>query len=379
VAKKINVGIIGFGYIGKIHAQAYRSIPLSFPDAPVFADLKAIWRTALGRDESFIQSCGIEKQTTDLEEFFGLPLDLVDVCTPTGFHTEYVNAAVDHGKALYCEKPLGKDLVDAKVMHDSAEKAGIPTRVAFVMRFIPAIRQMKSILDAGKLGDVLNFRARLFHGSYLNPLRPMSWRLRFSQSGGGAFSDLGAHMLDLVRYLLGDVHSVRADMRTFIKERPTKAGSSEMEKVDVDDWTTCTFELENGVFGLVEAARTAPGVPEDTVFQVFCEKGSLLFSASNPGELMMYDLDQNKIIQGPFRDIPRETERPISKIWPSGKTSMGYYFDAHLACQYDFMQNIVVQQPSLPDFTSALKVQEILEAAYLSAADGGKRITLPLL
>jgi predicted dehydrogenase len=379
VTKKIKVGIIGLGYIGKIHAQAYRSIPLSFPDAPVTADLRALWRTSLGRDETFIQSCGFETQTTDLDEFFKAPLDLVDVCTPTGFHTEFVNAAVEHGKAIYCEKPLGKNLADAKRMYDSAKKAGIRTRVAFVMRFVPAIRQMKSIIDAEELGRVLNFRAQLFHGSYLNPLRPMSWRLRFSQSGGGAFSDLGAHMLDLVRYLLGDVCTVRADMRTFIKERPTKAGSSEMEKVDVDDWTTCTLELENGVFGLVEAARTAPGVADDTVFQVFCEKGSLLYSARNPEALTLFDLDKNKTIQGVFKDIPRENERSISEIWPSGKTSMGYFLNAHLACQYDFMQNLEKQQPSLPDFRSALKVQAILEAAYMSAASGGKKITLPLL
>lgn len=378
MAKKINIGIIGFGYIGKIHAQVYRSIPLSFPDAPVYADLKAVWRTSLGRDEAFIHSCGIDKQTTDLEEFFESPLDLVDVCTPTGFHAEFVNAALEHGKAVYCEKPLGKDLADAKAMHDAAKKAKVATRVAFVMRFIPAIRQMKSILDSGELGDVLNFRARLFHGSYLNPQRPMSWRLRFSQSGGGAFADLGAHMLDLVRYLLGDVSSVRADMRTFVKERPMKAGSSEMETVDVDDWATCTLEMENGAFGLVEAARTAPGVKESTIFQVFCEKGSLLFSANNPGAVTMYDLDQNKEIQGPFEDIPREDELPISEIWPSGKTSMGYLLDAHLACQYDFMQSIAAGKPSLPDFTSALKVQEILEAAYTSAADGGKKIILPM-
>lgn len=378
MAKKINVGVIGLGYIGKIHAQAYHSIPLPFPDASVTADLKAVWRTSLGRDEAFIHSCGFEKQTTDLVEFFEMPLDLVDVCTPTGFHTEYVNAAVEQGKAIYCEKPLGKDLADARAMHDSAKKAGVPTRVAFVMRFIPAIRQMKSIIDAGKLGRVLNFRARLFHGSYLNPLRPMSWRLRSAQSGGGAFSDLGAHLLDLVRYLLGDVRSVRADMRTFIKERPVKAGSSEMEKVDVDDWTTCTLELENGAFGLVEAARTAPGVPDDTVFQVFCEKGSLLFSANHPGALTMYDLESNKTIQGVFKDVPRKNEHHISEIWPSGKTSLGWFLDAHLACQYDFILSLAAGQPSLPDFTSALKVQEILEAAYSSAADGGKKINLPM-
>jgi len=228
------------------------------------------------------------------------------------------------------------------------------------------------------LGDVLNFRAHLFHSSYLNPQRPMSWRLRFSQSGGGAFSDLGAHLLDLVHYLMGDVHSVRADMRTFIQERPTHAGSYEMEKVDVDDWTTCTLELKNGVFGLIEAARTAPGVPDETAFHVFCRKGSLIYSSHHPEMLTIYDLRKNQKIQAPFEDIPRANERPISEVWPNAKTSLGYFLDAHLASQYDFMQSILADKPSSPDFSSAVKVQEMLEAAYLSAAEGGEKVGLPL-
>ena len=251
MASKINIGIVGLGYIGKTHAQAYQSIPFCFPSTPVIPDLKAVWRTSLGRDEAFIRECGFDRQTTNLNDFFETPLDLVDICTPTGMHTAYVEAAAKHGKAIYCEKPLGKDLADARAIQKMAEKAGVLTRVAFVMRFYPAIRQMKSIIDSGELGEVLNFRGHLFHGSYLNPSRPMSWRLRYEQSGGGAFADLGAHIIDLVQYLFGNVKSERADMRTFIKQRPIKAGSDQMEKVDVDDWATCTLELSNGVFGLV--------------------------------------------------------------------------------------------------------------------------------
>jgi predicted dehydrogenase len=121
LTKTINVGIIGLGYIGKVHAQAYRTIPLAFPDAPMNAHLKAVWRTSLGRDEAFIRSCGFETQTTDLEEFFNQPLDLVDICTPTGLHTEYVRRAAERGMAIYCEKPLGKDLADARLMTSYAD------------------------------------------------------------------------------------------------------------------------------------------------------------------------------------------------------------------------------------------------------------------
>lgn len=378
MADKLNVGIIGLGFIGKTHAKAYHSIPFCFSSAQVLADLKVLWRTSLGRDEAFIRHCGFDFQTTDLDEFFQVPVKLVDICTPTGMHTEYVKAAAERGKSIYCEKPLGKNLEDAWLMQKMAEKAGVLTRVAFVMRFYPAIRQMKSILDSGILGQVLNFRGHLFHGSYLNPLRPMSWRLRFEDAGGGAFSDLGAHILDLVLYLIGDVYSVRSDMRTFIKERPTKSGSDQMEKVSVDDWATCTLEMENGAFGLVEAARTAVGIPDNTTFQVFCRHGSLLFSSKSPEMLTVFDNRKNELIKSPFKDVPRENERDISKIWPSAKESLGFFMNAHLACQYDFMQNILDGRSSSPDFNDALKVQEVLEAAYISAAEGGKKIILPL-
>lgn len=378
VTDKLSVGIVGLGYIGKTHAQAYRSIPFCFPSASVTADLRAVWRTSLGRDEAFIRHCDIDSQTTNLDEFFHFPLDLVDICTPTGMHTEYVKAAAEHGIPIYCEKPLGKDLEDARAMVKMAEKAGVLTRVAFVMRFYPAVRHMKSILDSGELGEVLNFRGHLFHGSYLNALRPMSWRLRFKDAGGGAFSDLGAHILDLVLYLMGDVKRVRADMRTFIKERPTKPGSEQMEKVDVDDWATCFLEMANGAYGLVEAARTAVGVQDATTFQVFCRYGSLMFSSKSPDVVTVYDNRKNELIEGSIKDVPREDERDILKIYPSVKFSLGYFMNLHLACQYDFMQNIIEGKPSGPNFNDALKVQEVLEAAYLSVAEGGKQIVLPM-
>lgn len=376
MVQKLNVGIIGLGYIGKVHAQAYRSIPLAFPAALVLPELKAVWRTSLGRDEEFIRSCNFETITTDLDEFFRAPLDLIDVCTPTGMHTEFVTAAAQHGKAIYCEKPLGLHLADARQMSKLAENTGVPTRVAFVMRYIPAIGQMKSLLDSGELGEVLNFRAHMFHSSYLNPNRPMAWRLRKSQSGGGAFADLGAHLLDLVQYLLGNPCAIQAQMRTFIKQRPVKAGSSEMETVDVDDWVTCTLELDNGVLGQLEAARTAGGVPDETVFQVFCRKGSLFFNSNSPEMLSVYNLQQDKWVKGVFEESPQENERPISSLWPPSKVSMGYLLNAHLSCQYDFLQSIAAGKPCGPDFQSAVNVQQVLEAGYASASKSGRKIAL---
>ena len=160
---------------------------------------------------------------------------MVDVCSPNCLHLEHVEPALKAGMAVYCEKPLAATLADAQAMARLAEETGVLTQMAFALRFLPAIRQMKAMIDAGEIGEVFHFRARMFHGGYLDPDRPMSWRLRCAESGGGAFMDLGAHLVDLTRYLLGGVATVRAEMRTFICERCTIRGSDEREPVDVDD------------------------------------------------------------------------------------------------------------------------------------------------
>ena len=129
---------------------------------------------------------------------------------------------------------------------------------------------------------MLNFRSTIFHSSYLDPQRPMSWRLRWAESGGGAFADLGAHMVDMVTYLLGDAFRVGAKMRTFITERPETRGSNQMETVDVDDWAFCTMELKNGAIGHIEATRMAAGISDEITLQVFCRNGSLHSGCQQP-------------------------------------------------------------------------------------------------
>ncbi|MDX9864226.1 MAG: Gfo/Idh/MocA family oxidoreductase, partial [Anaerolineaceae bacterium] len=288
--KTLNVGLVGLGYIGKIHAIGYRDIALCFPQPQVTAHLKAALRTSLGRDQEFLRDLPVELETTSLEEFFSQDLHLVDVCSPSAMHTEYVLEAARRGIPVYCEKPLGKDLADARIMAEAAAQHNILTHMAFTQRYLPAVRQMKAALDSGEFGEVLNFRGSIFHSSYLDPRRPMSWRLRWAESGGGAFADLGAHMVDLVKYLLGDAARVGAKMRTFITERPVSRGSKQMETVDVDDWAFSTLELKNGAIGNIEATRMAAGVGSEIKLQIFCRKGSLHFDASNPHEIRIHDL-----------------------------------------------------------------------------------------
>jgi predicted dehydrogenase len=376
MAKPMNVGLIGLGYIGKTHAVAYRNIPLCFPQPSVVAKLAAVLRSRLDTEVEATQMFSLA--TTDMAEFYAQPLDLVDVCTPNYLHREHVQRALQSGLAVYCEKPLASTLEDARAMAKLAAQSGSLTQVAFVLRYVPAIRQMKALLDAGEIGDVFHFRARMYHGTYLDRNRPMSWRLRRAQSGGGAFMDLGAHLVDLTRYLLGNVVTVRAVMRTFVGERCSTPGSEQRESVDVDDWTQCVLELASGAVGVLEVTRMAAGAEDASEFEVLGSKGSLLYQARDPQSARLYDLKRQCSTSGALKVPAISGERPLEQVWPSPKYSQGAMTNAHLAAAFDFLLNVAEKRPSLADFGAGAAVQEVIDAAYTSVARDGELVRLPL-
>lgn len=378
MSKTLRVGIMGLGFIGRVHANAYHAIPLCFPAAPVTAQVAAVLRSHPGSDE-FTRQAGFDLVTTDMDEFLSAPLDMVDICTPNDLHEPEALAAIERGIPVYCEKPLARSLDEARRMAAAAQQHGVMTHTAFVMRYLPAIRQMKAILASGELGDVMTFRANMFHASYLDPNRPMSWRLRHADSGGGAFADLGAHLVDMVRYLLGETSSVRAEARTFIRERPASKGSSQRETVDVDDWLCATLEMQSGAVGQIEVHRMAAGAGEDTKVEIFGSKGALALYMAQPETVRHYSLQRGQWLQGAVSTAGLDDGmRPIETIYPAPKFTQGMMTNVHLASQFDFLQCIVEGRPSALDFNAAVAVQEVLEAAYTSAKRGGEKMRLPL-
>lgn len=378
MSRQINVGLVGLGFIGRVHANAYHAIPLCFPNTTVTAGMNALLRSRPAADV-FQDKAGFALVTHLPEEFFSAPLDLVDLCTPNMLHKEHAMAAIERGMAVYCEKPLARNLEEAADIAGAAEKHGALTHTAFVLRYLPAIRQIKALLKADELGEIFNFRAHMFHSSYLDANRPMSWRLRHAESGGGAFADLGAHLVDMVLYLLGAASSVRAEARTFISSRPVAKGDARRETVDVDDWMLCNLELQSGATGVIEVTRMASGAGEETTLEIFGSQGAVAFHITQPDAVRFHSLKQGRWMQGSVQIPPSADERPLEKIYPSAKFSQGLMTNAHLASAYDFLQCIAEGKPSALNFRSALAVQEVLEASYRSAAHAGERVKLPLL
>jgi predicted dehydrogenase len=375
---KLNIGLIGFGFIGKLHFKAYQSIPYAFPEPAVTAHINAILRQYPGADAEFLHTLGDPLVTASSSDFYTQPLDAVDICSPNVFHREQVLEAIKNGKHVYCEKPLGFNMQDARDIVTAANKTNLITHCAFMMRYIPAVRQMKAVIENGGIGQPLHFRAYMNHGGYIDVMRPMTWRLRHAMAGGGALTDLGIHLMDLIQFLLGKMAWVQCQTRTFVPHRPTAKGSSQMEEVDVEDWALVQLGLPNDACGTIEVTRVAAGAGEESGLEIHGSLGSLKMDIGHPEQLKYYDVKRRQWIDGKLEFPPATGLRPLEGLWPPSKQSMGYMLNAHLACCYDFLQYIQEQKPSPLDFNAALAAQEMLEAAYLSASKGGQRINLPL-
>ena len=372
----VKSGILGFGFIGKTHAQAANGIPFCLLNPKLAVQTKALLRTHADGDEVLINAMGSPRVFTQLEDFLSEDLDYVDICSPNDAHLPQALAAAQAGKAIYCEKPLGMNLAEVQQMAQAADAAGIKTHSAFILRYMPGVVQARAILQSGMIGKPLHYRAIMYHSSYLNTNRPSSWRLQKGRSGGGAWMDLGSHMVNLMQYLIGEPESVTAWQNTYIKQRPTAAGAVEKIAVDVDDWCLAVLRHAEEVTGTVEVSRVAAGTGEDTSFEIFCSGGALRFSESKAESLQWFDNKTNTWSLSAPKLEARVNGHPVAELWANPKYSLGTMVNAHLASIYDFALCLQENKESELNFADALVTQRILEAVNLSSADDGREVWL---
>jgi predicted dehydrogenase len=375
--KELRIGLIGFGFIGKIHTLAYQNLLMSIKNPKIKPKLVALLRSPLTAPGDGLVSSIFETVTTNPDQFFEQDLDLIDICTPNHLHFSQVERSLKTVRAVYCEKPLAMTYPESHHLAQMAESLNAITQVAYMMRFSPAIRQIKRLLADGMIGDLFHYHAVKYHASYLDTQRPISWRLRFDQSGGGAFMDLGSHLADLSRYLFGPPQQIRAQMRTYIHQRPEKPESDQLREVDVDDWTQCILDYGPDGMGEIEVSRVAAGSGELTGIDIFGSKGSISYKSTNPETATYYDLHQKAWLISEIFPTSIGQERMIADIWPEKKFSQGDMINRHMAAIYDLLLNISENKPCLVDFNEAAKSEEIVDATYRSAREGGswKRIT----
>lgn len=319
-APEIGVGMLGYAFMGKAHTNAYKTLPYMMYPPPAIPVLAALCGRNAAATHEAAKRYGYRKVYSDWHEMLADPdVQLFDNGGPNDAHAEPCIAAAQAGKHLLCEKPLARNAEEAKAMLDAANKAGVKHMVAHNYRFVPALRQAYNLIQSGQLGRIYHFRA-VYLQEWIMPHygTPMIWRLDKQTAGSGALGDLGSHIIDLARFLVGEMKSVSALTKTFIPERPNPGGT--MGKVEVDDAFAAVVEFDNGAIGTLEASRFAAGRKNYNCLEVNGEKGSIRFDLERMSELEVFWIDdQPKETQGFHKVIVTEGYHPwISNWWPHG-------------------------------------------------------------
>jgi predicted dehydrogenase len=391
MAKTLRVGMIGYGFMGKAHSNAWRQAPHFFP---LKAEIEM--RTICGRNAEAVEQArvkyGWKKACTDWREVVNDPeIDIIDIGTSNLTHAEIGIAAAKAGKHIFCEKPLAMNVAEAKKMLEAARKAGVKHMVGFNYRRVPAVAFARKMIDAGKLGVIRHFRATYLQSWVADPKFPMNWRMRKETAGSGAHGDLNAHLIDLAHYLVGDIAETVGVQETFIKERHREAqaiglGASVgkgMEKVTVDDAAVFLAKfgagknVAPGAYGTFEATRLAAGHKNYNRFEINGSEGSLIFCFERMNELDYCDRNAPPDQPGFTTIMCTEKVHPyVEAWWPPGHV-LGYeHTFVHEVV--DLVNAIATNSPIQPDFLEGAKCVAVLESVVKSNA-GGRWVKVPVL
>ncbi|MHA1680192.1 MAG: Gfo/Idh/MocA family protein [Promethearchaeota archaeon] len=380
--KSLNVGMLGYAFMGKVHSNGYRQMPRFFYPPPANPVLKCI----CGRNEENVKRAkdmfGWEEYETSWEKMLRRDdIDVFDNCGPNNVHKEPVITAAEAGKHIICEKPLAMNAADAREMLDAVRKANVKAMVAFNYRRVPAIMLAKKLIDDGMIGKIYHYRATYLQDWIMDPNFPLVWRLDKSIAGSGPHGDLNAHILDLSNLLVGKVTKVCGMTETFIKKRPVlssdgalgaaQGDSVNMGDVTVEDAAIFMAKFDNGALGTFEATRFAKGRRNFNRIEINGSKGSLVFNLERMNELEFFSEEDPNFAQG-FRTI-NVTEgggvHPYTdKWWPAGHI-IGYeHTFTHEI--YEFFKAIAEDGPVFPSFEDGVYNNKVLDAVLESAEKG---------
>jgi predicted dehydrogenase len=374
--KKLRIGLIGYQFMGKAHSNAYRQVRHFF-DLPVEAEM----RTLCGRNSVAVNEAaynlGWSKAETDWRRVVSDPeIDIIDIVTPGSSHCEIAVAAAEAGKIVFCEKPIGNTLAEAKAMLDSVTKANVANAVFHNYRKCPALALAKQMIEEGKLGQIYHVRALYLQDWIADPQFPLVWRLQKDVAGSGTLGDLGAHIIDSARFLVGEFSEVCGHMKTFVQERPLAASAdgklgaglagSGKGKVDVDDATIFLAKFKNGAIGTFESTRFALGRKNYNHIEINGSKGSIVFNLERMNELEYYDNGDPEATHG-FRIIhTTEGCHPyMAGYWPVDHI-VGYEH-TFINLIADAFTAIAEGRPCSPDFRDGYENQRVLDAVEKSS------------
>lgn len=383
--KRLNVALVGAGFMGKAHTVAYSNMPKFFWPAPAYPVLKTLCDIDPKIAEDSCERFGYEKWCTDWHDVVNDPeIDIVSICTPNNAHAPIAIAALNAGKHVLCEKPIASTRKDAEAMAAAAAEAakkGVISMNAYQYRRVPALVLAKKFIDEGSIGKILNVRCTYLQSWSADPSSPLSWRFQKDIAGAGTLGDIASHVIDIAQMLAGDIESVVSTVKTYITERPVQEGGVDLlgtvklgpdakkAPVDVDDENSFLVKFKSGAVGSIEATRNAWGRNNFITVELHGTEGSLYFNYERLNELQVCfakDPDDRRgfktIYTGPAHFYGEVT-------WNIPGMNIGYG-ELKTIEIYDFIKAIVEGEQPTTNFQVGYGVEKVCDAVMKSSESG---------
>lgn len=374
MTKTLNIGLIGSGFMGQAHADAFRRAEMLYPDLPAKPRLYMLADATQELADWAAARFGFEKSTGDWPTLVTDPhVDVVDITSPNCLHFDMAMAAIEAGKHVYCEKPLSVTVAEAEAMTAAAARAGVKTMVAFNNVKTPAAMLAKQIIERGEIGTPMRFRGWFDQGFFNDPELPFSWRCTRKQAGSGALGDLGSHVISVAQYLMGDITETIAQTQTYFPTRPEPTGQSgysakaaadaPRREVENEDQIQSIIRFASGAGGTIEASRVSAGKVFGIYWEISGTTGTIIMDGERFNEIKLARYDDEKRDRG-FKTLLAGSQVPqFSAFFPFDFAGGGLgYFDVKVIEVRDLIAGICSDSPCAPDFDFGLKNQRIVEA-----------------
>ncbi|MFD8004812.1 Gfo/Idh/MocA family protein [Streptomyces mirabilis] len=378
MVRTLGVAVVGFGWMGRVHTQAYARVPHHFPGLSLRPELVAVADEVPGRAEEAAAQYGFAAAHRDWREVAADPrVRAVSIAAPNFLHREIGLAMAEAGKHIWIEKPVGLTAEDARAVSDAVTKAGVQGTVGFNYRNAPAVAAARELIASGEIGTVTHVRIRLFSDYAAHPEGALTWRYERERGGSGVLGDLASHGVDLARFLLGEIEALTADTAIFLPRRArptgataghTRATGGELGPVENEDYVNCLLRFASGARGVLEACRVSVGEQNNYGFEVHGTKGAVFWDFRRMGEL--------GVSRGTsYQDQPVSTvyvgpgDGEYAAFQPGSANSMGYD-DLKVIEAHHFLRSIAENTPYGATLADAVHSAAALDAMSRSAERG---------
>jgi len=370
--KVLGVGVLGFGFMGKTHTLAYRSIPFYYDRLPVRYRLVAVCRARAELAEAARQTGGFQRCTTSPEDLIGADdVDIVHVCTPNAAHMPALRAAIAAGKHICVDKPVTASLAEADELEALLAGYRGTAQVAMQYRFFPATMKARQLIEEGFVGPVTHFRSTFLHSGSVDPDKAVNWKST-AAAGGGVIRDLGPHVLDLLWLLAGPFASALCVSRVWSPRRPSLDRPGEMVTIDAEEAAAMLLRSADGAFGMLDISKIATGKENEMLLEIHGRYGAIRFNLDEPNYLEIYDARRPDGPLGGSSGWQRlaciQKYPPPGDKFPGGKNSLGW-MRAFIHSIYSFLCAIAEGRQGSPTLAEGIHRQRLLEALLRSAED----------